>query len=63
MIEKKVNVNGYSSLAEFIGDVTKIFENCRYYNPQGTSVAKSAENLEQFLLKQIGPIREKLGSH
>jgi len=60
MIEKKVNVRDYSSLAEFIGDVTKIFENVRYFNPGGTNMVKAAENLEQFLVKQIGPIRDKL---
>ena len=61
MIEGKVNKSQYTSLASFIGDVTKIFENCRYFNPQGTSVAKAAEALEQFLVKQIQGIRERVG--
>ena len=60
MIETKVEQGKYRSLAEFIGDVTKIFENCRYFNPQGTSVARAAESLEQFLVKQIGAIRERV---
>ena len=65
IIERKVNFSEYLSLAEFIGDVTKIFENCRYYNPGGhpfTSMAKSADNLEQFLVKQIGSIRDRVSA-
>ena len=59
-IEGKVNFNQYKSLAEFIGDITKIFENCRYFNPQGTVVAKAAENLEAFLALKIGGVRDKV---
>jgi len=59
-IERKVNFGQYRSLAEFIGDITRILENCRYFNPQGTGVAKSAENLEQFLVQKIGGLREKV---
>jgi len=59
-IEGKVNFNQYKSLAEFIGDITKIFENCRYFNPQGTVVAKAAENLEAFLALKISGVRDKV---
>lgn len=65
LIERKVNFNEYLNLAEFIGDVTKIFENCRYYNPGGqpfSTMAKSADNLEQFLVKQIGSIRDRVSA-
>jgi len=47
-------------LAEFIGDITRIFENCRYLNFQGTGVAKAAENLEIFLGQEIEGVREKM---
>ena len=60
MIERKVNFSEYRTLAEFIGDVTKIFENCRYFNPQGSGVAKCAESLEQFLVKQVAGVRERV---
>jgi len=59
-IEGRVNYNQYGCLAEFIGDITRIFENCRYFNPQGTGVAKAAENLEAFLAQKIGGVREKV---
>lgn len=59
-IEGRVNYNQYECLADFIGDITRIFENCRYFNPQGTGVAKAAENLEAFLAQKIGGVREKV---
>ena len=61
-IEGKVNYNEYGCLADFIGDVTRIFENCRYFNQEGSNVAKSAQNLEQFLAKQILIVREKVAT-
>ena len=62
IIEGKVNYNEYGCLADFIGDVTRIFENCRYFNQEGSNVAKSAQNLEQFLAKQILIVREKVAT-
>lgn len=62
-IESRVVQAEYSCLAEFIGDVTRIVENCRYFNPQGTVVAKAAESLEQCLAKQIPGVREKVASN
>ncbi len=61
-IESKVDYNEYGCLADFIGDVTRIFENCRYFNQEGSNVAKSAQNLEQFLAKQIVTVREKMAT-
>jgi len=60
-IERKVNSRDYKNLAAFIGDVTRIFENCRYFNHGGAGLAKAAENLEQFLVKQVGLVRERVG--
>ena len=62
IIEGKVNYNEYGCLADFIGDVSRIFENCRYFNQEGSNVAKSAQNLEQFLAKQIVMVREKVAA-
>ena len=60
-IERKVNMRDYKNLAAFIGDVTRIFENCRYFNHGGVGLAKSSESLEQFLVKQVGLVRERVG--
>ena len=62
IIEGKVNYNEYGCLADFIGDVSRIFENCRYFNQEGSNVAKSAQNLEEFLAKQIVTVREKVAA-
>jgi hypothetical protein len=40
--------------------VTRIVENCRYFNPVGTGVARAAESLEQFLAKTIPGVRERV---
>jgi nucleosome-remodeling factor subunit BPTF len=62
-IDLRVNQGQYEKLAEFIGDITRIFENCRYFNPQGTAVAKAAENLENFFAQKITLVREKVLSN
>lgn len=48
-IEDKINDHVYTSLQDFIGDMTKIFDNCRYYNPKDSQFYKCAESLEAFL--------------
>ena len=56
-IETKVNFKEYGCLTDFIGDIMKIFENCRYFNQEGSNVAKSAFQLEQMLAKQMVLVR------
>ena len=62
-IETKVNFKEYGCLTDFIGDIMKIFENCRYFNQEGSNVAKSAFQLEQMLAKQMVLVREKLADN
>ena len=38
----------------------RIVENCRYYNPPGTPVSKTAEALEAFVVQKLVALREKL---
>jgi len=59
-VEKKLNGGVYIVLADFIGDITRIVENCRYYNPPGTPVSKTAEALEAFVVQKLVALREKL---
>jgi len=59
-VEKKLNRGAYVLLADFLGDITRIVENCRYYNPPGTPVSKTAENLETFVVQKVAILREKL---
>ncbi|KAI8124900.1 Nucleosome-remodeling factor subunit NURF301 [Lucilia cuprina] len=57
-IEENLNKNIYSKLSEFIGDMTKIFDNCRYYNPKESSFYKCAEALESYFVQKIKNFRE-----
>lgn len=59
-IEAKVNEQSYNKLSEFIGDMTKIFDNCRYYNPKESPFFKCAESLEAYFVNKIKCLREKL---
>ncbi|XP_078454858.1 nucleosome-remodeling factor subunit BPTF isoform X9 [Lampetra planeri] len=52
-IEKRLSSRFYSKLAEFVGDMTKMFDNCRYYNPGESTFAKCAEVLETFFVQKL----------
>ncbi|CAH2074013.1 unnamed protein product, partial [Iphiclides podalirius] len=59
-VERKVNEQSYSTLSEFIGDMTKIFDNCRYFNPKDSEFYRCAEGLEAYFAQKIKYFREKL---
>lgn len=59
-IESKVDAQSYHTLSEFIGDMTKIFDNCRYYNPKESQFYRCAESLESFFVQKIKFFRENL---
>lgn len=59
-VESKVDNRTYSTLSEFIGDMTKIFDNCRYYNPKESQFYRCAESLESFFVQKIKFFRENL---
>lgn len=59
-VETRVNQHHYNRLSEFVGDVTRIFENCRLFNQPNTQVAKCAESLESFFAQKLGLLREKM---
>lgn len=59
-IEQKINEQRYNKLSEFIGDMTKIFDNCRYYNPKESPFYRCAQGLESFFVQKIKFLRERL---
>jgi nucleosome-remodeling factor subunit BPTF len=59
-IENKIDTQKYRNLSEFIADVTKIFDNCRYYNPKDSSFYRCAESLEANFVQKIKNFRENL---
>jgi histone acetyltransferase len=61
-IENKINDGEYNRLSEFVGDVMRIFENCRFFNQPHSAIMKSAEGLEAFFSQKLQILREKVAS-
>lgn len=59
-VEDKINEKSYGKLSEFIADMTKIFDNCRFYNPKESPFYRCAESLEGFFVQKIKHFRESL---
>nr|XP_057905963.1 nucleosome-remodeling factor subunit BPTF isoform X2 [Doryrhamphus excisus] len=52
-MEGRLQKRHYRKLTEFVADVTKIFDNCRYYNPNDTPFFQCAEVLEGFFVQKL----------
>jgi len=61
-IETKIQERRYQRLLEFIGDVTKIFENCRYYNAKESNIARCATSLESFFVPRLKILRNSMAN-
>lgn len=61
-IEHKITAQDYVKLSEFIGDMTKIFDNCRFYNSKESSFYRCAESLEGYFVQRIKHLRETLAA-
>lgn len=59
-VENKIDTHKYNTLSEFIGDMTKIFDNCRYYNAKESPFYRCAESLEGFFVQKIKFYRDNL---
>ncbi|XP_050437023.1 nucleosome-remodeling factor subunit NURF301 isoform X2 [Adelges cooleyi] len=59
-IGKNVGDKKYKTLTEFIRDMIKVFDNCRFYNPRESQFYKCAEILEQFFVSKLKNFRDKL---
>jgi flagellar biosynthesis/type III secretory pathway chaperone len=59
-IEDRVNQQYYSKLSEFVGDVMRIFENCRFFNQPNSAILKSAIALEAFFAQKLSALRQKI---
>lgn len=62
-VESKINEKNYNKLSEFIADMTKIFDNCRFYNPKESPFYRCAESLEAFFVQKIKHFRESLADN
>uniref|UniRef100_A0A3Q3JKA1 Bromodomain PHD finger transcription factor n=1 Tax=Monopterus albus TaxID=43700 RepID=A0A3Q3JKA1_MONAL len=52
-MEERIQKREYVKLTEFVADMTKIFDNCRYYNPSDSPFYQCAEVLENFFVQKL----------
>uniref|UniRef100_A0AAX7UPU4 Bromodomain PHD finger transcription factor n=1 Tax=Astatotilapia calliptera TaxID=8154 RepID=A0AAX7UPU4_ASTCA len=52
-MEERLQKREYIKLTEFVADMTKIFDNCRYYNPSDSPFYQCAEVLENFFVQKL----------
>ena len=62
LIETKIQEGKYRRLLEFIGDVTKIFDNCRHSYPEDSDIARCATSLESFLVPRLKMLRSSMSN-
>uniref|UniRef100_A0A0L8FKB1 Uncharacterized protein n=2 Tax=Octopus bimaculoides TaxID=37653 RepID=A0A0L8FKB1_OCTBM len=58
-VEERLSSKHYKRLTDFIKDMTKIFDNCRYYNPSDSPFYQCAEVLETFFVQKLKTLKEK----
>lgn len=59
-IRNKVDFKQYQSVNDFVKDVTKMFDNCRYYNAPNTAFYRCAEVLEIYFVEKLKSLKSKL---
>jgi len=59
-IRNKVEFRQYKSVNDFVKDVTKMFDNCRYYNAPNTPFYRCAEVLEIYFVEKLKSLKAKL---
>ncbi|XP_056018158.1 nucleosome-remodeling factor subunit BPTF-like isoform X3 [Ostrea edulis] len=59
-VEKNLMERKYLRLCDFVKDVTKVFDNCRLYNPADTPFYQCAEVLETFFVQRLKTLKERI---
>ncbi|KAK3711795.1 hypothetical protein RRG08_036999 [Elysia crispata] len=57
IVEAKLNAKAYTKLNDFMKDMTKIFDNCRLYNPVDTPYFQCAEVVETYFAQRVKSLR------
>ncbi|XP_036426023.1 nucleosome-remodeling factor subunit BPTF-like isoform X2 [Colossoma macropomum] len=52
-MEERLLKRYYSKLTDYVADMTRIFDNCRYYNPSDSPFYQCAEVLETFFVQKL----------
>lgn len=58
-VEERLNSKSYSCLESFVSDVTKIFDNCRYFNQRDSPYYRCAEVLESFFVQKLRALKTR----
>ena len=58
----KLRHRKYRTITDFVADVSRIFDNCRYYNPIDSSFYRCAEVLEKFFVQKLKGFKNTLKS-
>jgi len=61
-IDQRIGQKYYKTLGKFIGDVMRIFENCRFFNPEHSLITKNADHLESYFIQKLSVLREKVAA-
>lgn len=59
-MNEKLRAKKYKTLTDFVADVSRIFDNCRYYNPTDSSFYRCAEVLENFFVQKLKGFKNTL---
>ncbi|KAA0201313.1 hypothetical protein HAZT_HAZT007454 [Hyalella azteca] len=59
-IERRVKDHHYNRLADFVGDIILLLDNCRLYNPPNSSFVSCAATLESFCCSKLKLLKLKL---
>jgi len=57
---EKLRQKKYITLTDFVADVSRIFDNCRYYNPIDSSFYRCAEVIENFFVQKLKGFKNTL---
>ncbi|XP_005095843.3 nucleosome-remodeling factor subunit NURF301 [Aplysia californica] len=57
IVEAKLEAKAYHKLNDFVKDVTRIFDNCRLYNPVDTPYFQCAEVVETYFAQKVKALR------
>ncbi|EDO44902.1 predicted protein, partial [Nematostella vectensis] len=58
-VEDKITSKKYATLEQFVSDVTRIFDNCRFFNGKDTPYYRCAEVLEAVFVQKLRAWKSK----
>jgi len=59
-IASRIDYRQYACFDDFVKDITKMFDNCRYYNAPNTPFYRCADQLEAFFVEKLKSLKSKM---